>query len=68
MKYGLGSRVAGILWGFLNLHSKFLIISLSEDADLRFKKYRVFWNKYYYKKYEQFLKVFLLYGIICNAF
>ena len=30
---------------------KFLI-SLSEDADLTFKKYRVCWNKYYYKKYK----------------
>ena len=35
------------------------IISLSEDADCL--KYKVCWNKYHYKKYEYFLKVFLLY-------
>ena len=34
--------MAGILWVFLNLHEKFFIISLSEDADLTFKKYREF--------------------------
>ena len=37
---------------FVNLHYKFLIIYLPEDADLTFKKYRVSKNKYYYQKYE----------------
>ena len=36
MKFWLGDRVAGILWVFLNLYQKFLIVSLPEDADLTF--------------------------------
>ena len=37
MNLGLGDRVARILWVFLNFHNKFLIIPLSEDADLTFE-------------------------------
>ena len=32
----LRDKVTGILWGFLNVHLKYLIISLSEDADVIF--------------------------------
>ena len=35
-----------------------MIFSLSDYIDLTFKRiYRVCWHKYYYKKYEEFLKV-----------
>ena len=36
---------------------------MPEDAELTFKKLRVCWNKCYHKKYEWFLKAFLLFAL-----
>ena len=53
MKFGIGKLDKWNLWVFLKLHKKFLIISLSEDANLSyFKNIGSAELKYYCKKYE----------------